>query len=264
MLDYGQALWVLGNESATWRQPGRQDVGVQDMWIFTRLLRRSASGEETDLLAGLPDALTPDLGPAQPLPFAMTFRAAPGLAGAVEGEAGERIDSISVHFGVIGNGQELPGVGQLIASDLTNVFFTDANDLLVAYSSPRFDQAARNIGEEDFIVLDLGGLGPFEAGDTLVADIAFGQLLPPGDPTLEDGLSPAEIFYRRWTAGTVLFTGSDAEVDNEFAIFEGVEMGISEEPSVGTSELRASQFNRTRITIRGQAEERSAGFSPHP
>ena len=252
VLDYGQGLWVLASGAGTWHQPGPKLVGVQDMWVFTRLVRRGDSGEEIDLLAGLGAALGPDLGPGAPLRIGMTFRPIEGLGGAVQDSSGDVIDSISLHYGVIENGQVLDELGRLIPSDLTDVFFPDANELLVAYSTARFDLAERNIGEEDFILLDLARFPQVEPGDTLVADIAFGQLLPPADPALEDGLTPAEIFYRRWTVGGVLFTGADEEIDGEFTIFVGAEISVAGAEVLAPSELTVSQNSRGFAMLRGK------------
>ena len=208
-LDHGVGIWLLLSAEATWEQPSVPTYGVQDVWLIHRIVRQGGGGEE-DLTADvLGDALAAP-GPPVPLRFGVTFREAANLGGVIRDANGERMPWISLTFGVLSRGADF-GDGVVVNSVTADAFLGGADQILVAFSSPRVDQVPRNLGEQDTVSLDVGSLDLFDVGDTVTIDMGFAQLLRPAAPQFEDGLTPLEIFAGRWDAAAMQLFGTETD-----------------------------------------------------
>ena len=117
---------------------------------------------------------------------------------------------ISLTFGVLSRGADF-GDGVVVNSVTADAFLGGADQILVAFSSPRVDQVPRNLGEQDTVSLDVGSLDLFDVGDTVTIDMGFAQLLRPAAPQFEDGLTPLEIFAGCWDAAAMQLFGTETD-----------------------------------------------------
>lgn len=224
VLGHGEGLWVSAVAAMSWDVPGPAEVHVQDMWVFTGM-RRDDAGGQTDFLAELIDAVQPDLG--DPVPLAavgMTFRPVPTLQARAATADGAPLPHVELRVGLLSDGAALPGLDLPLPSGLGDVLFPHGRPVLITFATPRIDLEPRNLGAGDTITLDLSGL-PGLAVDGLRGDFLFGQLLPPTNPALEDGLNATQIFQRRWSSELAVFTGTGADATNEFRVFTDVDLG---------------------------------------
>ncbi len=238
-LNYGDGIWLDVTQPVTWEQPALQEVHVQDVWFFRKITRRDSTGAEMDFLPSLLTQLDPTLGPVVELTFGMTFQESALISGrAIDGNEVE-IPSIGITFGVAANGFRIRGV--VASSPLEPLLFSESDRVFVGFGTPKIDQARVNFGPNDLVEIDLGAIAGLNPGDTLIAEIVLAQLLPPDDPRVEDGLSPVQVFQRRWTVGAVQLTSvEDANGNVAFGVFQDVEISIEGAAAAEAAQLRAS------------------------
>ncbi len=241
LLNYGDGVWIDATAPAVWDQPAPAWIHTQDVWFFTALTRRDADGVESDYLPTLTAALAGTAGDPRELPLNVTLRPAPGLSGTALDETGAPIPSIRLDFATLQNGVVVNDTTTSL-SVMAPAFFASADTILIVYSTPHLEEALRNFDADDQVVLDLSTFPGLEPGDTLLADLAFGQLLAPADRRDEDGLSALDIFETRWRRGDLRITGSDRPGDAfAVSILRGLALPVTAPQPLATAALRVTQ-----------------------
>jgi tetratricopeptide (TPR) repeat protein len=113
----------------------------------------------------------------------MSFQVTDSISGRVVDIEGQEIENISIIFGLLANQTE---------------------SWLTAISVADYDEADINVGVLDYVVIDFTFLDTIlNAGDEASMDLVLAQTLPSKDGEDESGLSPEELFARRWNSGSI-------------------------------------------------------------
>jgi hypothetical protein len=164
-------------------------------------------------------------GVGQPADLAGGFTFAPvdSLEGKVIDADGEILPNLSLDFGLLGVTQSLleesraslvkslKADGDLQLADAIAGTSSGGRGLLIELVTADLSERRTHAGEGDMSATDLTFVGAISPGDDLMSTYIVGQTLP-GDPRLEDGLSPQELFAYRWNQGLISVLSDDGVV----------------------------------------------------
>jgi hypothetical protein len=214
---------------------------VQDFAVYVGVWAASTEGA-VSLYDQIVERAVVDAGPITELQGGWTFEPSNALAGHVVDADGEVLPTLSADFGLldIDPGFEpylrdayladLKASGVESQALLDAVFPDEPGDgrLVVEIVSADYEQARTHAGPGDRTVLDLGFLGGLNADSEIGVAYVFGQTLP-GDPAIETGMAPHDLFVYRWNQGLIRMLGGEGG---------DVRLGLSS-PSLASAEARS-------------------------
>ncbi len=227
---------------------------VQDFLIHLDLFVQTENGLVSFYEEVLDQALV-GAGPAAVMEDGTTFAAVDSLTGEVVDADGAVLSTVRLDFALAGltptlfeqHRDLLTGAAQARGDlDLIEVLLEaePSRPLLVQIATADYSVKRTHVGLEDVALMDLSNSSAITAGDRLWSVHLFGQTLP-GDPQVEEGLTPHELFTYRWNSGLVSVLGDQAGVvlviDGSIAVVErhGGSSDSAETPSSLTVESRA-------------------------
>jgi len=194
--------------------------GVQDVWIFQRILHIDSEGVPHNILPSILEGAELDTARSVGLPDGSIFTPVINLPGSIadgEDSSNKTRPSISVIVGILKN---------------------DKAQTLMAFSTADLEQEYTNVDLDDFLVLDITaipGLEDVQVGDTMLFDLMMAQTLRPEDPTKEKGLENLDVFIKRIKEGQFSTLGIQVEGQQDLqpALITGLEVEVRE----GSTEL---------------------------
>lgn len=91
-------------------------------------------------------------------------------------------------------------------ADLLDLQESESRGLVVEVVTADYSQARTHVGPGDQALLDLTFVESLAPGADVAMSYIFGQTLP-GDPEIEEGLQPLELFRYRWNQGLIAVLG---------------------------------------------------------
>lgn len=258
--------------------------GVQDFAIFVAMWERNADWPRS-FYDDLVDEAASDSGYAGELSGGFGLNEVFGLQGSISDSEGERISSLRVDYGLLTPPatarEEASANLSLDQGDFADLFAAqdlDSSGLLVEVITADYSQARTHAGPGDNVYMDLTSVESLEPGDDVAMSYIFGQTLP-GDPEIEQDLSPLDLFRYRWNQGLVAVLGdSDTSAagpaaDHSVEIIDGSTVSSSRDSLLVGTGLQAAWFGRggeglptasaaTRAVLLAADEESGTGNAP--
>jgi hypothetical protein len=183
-----------------WHAPLRARVAqatavfhTQDVYLIAQIQVSDADGAVRDVTRPVLDHAATSLESGLALRGGLTLRRTGALRGRARDESGGVLSNIQVDVGLLSRDD------------------TPDSDMLVVIASADVTRTIRNLDQGDALELDLNVVPGLEAaGDGGIAFL-FLQTLMPTDVTDELGLSPLDVFVRRWDQGRLQAAGIEQD-----------------------------------------------------
>ena len=191
---------------------------VQDFVIHLDLSVQSTAGTVSFYEDVLAHAFS-DAGTGVDLDGGFVLKPVNSLEGKAIDAAGATLPSIRVDYGLISlTPESLASDMSAMAQAIEQTVNPEAHagltepgsgqaSLLVEIITADLSMARTHIGPGDKTAVDLSALTSVVPGDRVTAAYFFGQTRP-GDPRLEAGMSPYELFVFRWNLGLISILGN--------------------------------------------------------
>ncbi len=194
---------------------------VQDFLIHLDMLVQAEDGHVSFYEELLERAVA---GAGEPVDLAgeLTFAPVDSLDGKMLDSGGSLLSSLSVDYGLLKPKQALyevtaASVVQSLGADADPAILQSLDwvgggptGFLVEIITAHLAQLRTHVRPGDIASLDLSFLSEVKPGDNVASLHLFGQTYP-GDPAMEAGLSPHDLFTYRWNQGLVGVYGTDGE-----------------------------------------------------
>lgn len=199
-----------------------------------------------------------------------TFARVTGLDGRMIDSVGDEIESLSLDYGLLGvSADRFDGIRSRLVQALVAIGEEDAGSSIAATDAGRSQMLVELITADytlgrthaapgDLAAVDLTFVPTIAPGDSAMSVYVFGQTLP-GEPDVEVGMSPHELFVYRWNSGLISFLGSDKGLSP----VSDANVEMVEGSTVRTQQVKASAARLFGVDVGRELAEEALATTPY-